>query len=144
MTGGELLKSSVRLTDEGHGPEISTRGAGKIALTVAGPSGEIRGQTDRIGFLTTDTQPDFSQITYFLTADSQDEYFALIRDGVEQYGIESRAAEGWITSISGRREDQSRFALGPGTATGLNVSYDLRYDGSQDVQIIIVHVSPVQ
>lgn len=142
MTGGELLKSAVRLTDDSHGPEISTRGAGKMVLTVAGPSGEIRGQTDRIRFLTTDSQPDFSQITYFLTADSLDEYFALIRDGVERYGIESGAAEGWITSISARPGDESSFALGPGTATGLNVSYDLRYDGSKDVQVIIVHVSP--
>lgn len=143
MTGGELLKSAVRLTDDSRSPEISTLGAGKIALTVAGPSGEIRGQTDRIRFLTTDFQPDVSQITYFLTADSREEYFALIRDGVERYGIESRAAEGWITSISATPEDQSSFALGPGTATGLNVSYDLRYDGSKDVQVIIVHVSPV-
>ena len=86
---------------------------------------------------------DFSQVTCFLTADSRDEYFALIRDGVEQYGIESRAAEGWIASISGRPADQSSFALGPG-ATGWNVSYDLRYDGPRDVQVIIVHVSPVQ
>ena len=67
-----------------------------------------------------------------------------IRDGVEQHGIESRAAEGWITTISGRPEDRSSFALGPGTATGLNVSYDLRCDGSKDVQVITVHVSPVQ
>lgn len=144
MRGGELLKSAVRVTDDAGGPEISTHGAGKIALTVAAPSGEIRGQTDRIRFLTTDTQPDFSQVTYFLSADTRDEYFALIRDGVQRYGIESRAAEAWIASISGQPEGKSSFALGPGTATGLNVSYDLRYDGSKDVQVIIVQVSPVR
>lgn len=144
MTSGELLKSTVRVTDTSRAPEINTKGSGKIELTVAGPSGEIQAQTDRIRFLTTDTQPDFSQVTYFLSAASRDEYFSLIRDGVERYGIDSRAAEGWITSISGRPEDTSSFALGPGTATGLNVSYDLRYDGTKDAQVIIVHVSPVR
>lgn len=144
VTGGELLKSAVRVTDDSYGPEINTQGAGKIALTIAGPSGEILGQTDRIRFMTTTSQPDFSEITYFLTADSRDEYFALIRDGVERYGIESRDAEGWIASISRQPEDKSGFSLGPGTATGLSVSYDLRYDGSKDVQVIIVHISPIR
>jgi hypothetical protein len=32
--------------------------------------------------------------------------------------------------------------LGPGTSTGLDVTYDLRYDGAKDVQVIIVHVNP--
>lgn len=144
MTSGKLLKSAVGVTAGSRAPEISTKGAGKIALAVAGPQGEIQAQTDRIRFLTTDTQPDFSQVTYFLSASSRDEYFSLIRDGVERYGIDSRAAEGWITSISGQPEDASSFALGPGTATGLNVSYDLRYDGTKDVQVIIVHVSPAR
>lgn len=94
--------------------------------------------------MTVDTVPDFSEATYFLTADSRDEYFGPIRDGVAKYGIESRAAEGWISSISSQPEDKSGFSLGPGAATSLSVSYDLRYDGSKDTQVIIVHVSPVR
>lgn len=35
--------------------------------------------------------PDFSEVTFFLTADSRDDYFALIRDGVDRYGIDSRS-----------------------------------------------------
>jgi hypothetical protein len=66
----------------------------------------------------------------------------LIRDGVHRYGTDSESAERWIESISRRPEDKTDFALGPGTSTGLQVTYDLRYDGSKDVQVIIVHVNP--
>ncbi|WP_326967101.1 hypothetical protein [Arthrobacter sp. CG_A4] len=142
MRSGELLKSAVRVTDSSYGPQI--KASGKIALTIEGPTGEIHGQTDRIRFMTVSALPDFSEVTYFLTADSREAYFGLIRDGVMKYGIESRAAEGWISSISRQPEDKSGFSLGPGTATGLSVSYDLRYDGSKDTQVIIVHVSPVR
>ncbi len=44
--------------------------------------------------------------------------------------------------MSSRPEDEGDFSLAPGTSTGLRVSYDLRYDGSKDVQVIIVHVHP--
>jgi hypothetical protein len=60
---------------------------------------------------------------------------------VDRYGIDGESAERWIESISDRPQDKSSFAIGPGTGTGLEVTYDLRYDGAKDVQVIIVHVS---
>jgi hypothetical protein len=142
MSSGALKKAAVRVTEDSYGPEINTRDSGKIALTIAAPNGEITGETDRIRFKTTDKRPDFSEVTYFLTAGSADEYFELIRDGVERYGIDNDSAERWISSAEADPAKKSDFSITSGTATGLEVNYDLRYDGGKDTQVIIVHVSP--
>jgi hypothetical protein len=142
MSSGSLTKAAVRVTEDSYGPEINTRDSGKIALTIAAPNGEISGETDRIRFKTTEKRPDFSEVTYFLTAGSADEYFELIRDGVKRYGIDSDSAERWISSAEADPAKRSDFSITSGTATGLEVNYDLRYDGGKDTQVIIVHVSP--
>ena len=142
MSSGRLEKAAVRVTEDSYGPEINTRDSGKINFTIVAPSGEISGETDRIRFNTTDKRPDFSEVTYFLTADSPDEYFELIRDGVERYGVNADSAERWIAGAQRDPERKSDFSITSGTDTGLEVNYDLRYDGTKDTQVIIVHVSP--
>jgi hypothetical protein len=142
MSSGRLEKAAVRVTEDSFGPEINTRDSGKIRLTIVAPSGEISGETDRIRFNTTDKRQDFSELTYFLTAESADEYFGLIRDGVERYGIDADSAERWIAGAQRDPERKSDFSITSGTSTGLEVNYDLRYDGTKDTQVIIVHVSP--
>jgi hypothetical protein len=142
MSSGRLEKAAVRVTEDSYGPEINTRDSGKIKLTIVAPSGEITGETDRIRFNTTDKRQDFSELTYFLTAESPDEYFGLIRDGVERYGIDADSAERWISSAQRDPERKSDFSITSGTSTGLDVNYDLRYDGGKDTQVIIVHVRP--
>jgi len=143
MRSGTLQKKSVGLTEDSFGPEINTRDTGKVSLTIAGPSGEIRGETDRIRFNTSDKRPDFREVTYFLTADSLEEFTGLIREGVDKYGVDSASAERWITSIEQDPQQKSDFSLTSGTSTGLEVNYDLRYDGSKDTQVIVVHVHPL-
>ncbi|WP_218106678.1 hypothetical protein [Micromonospora pallida] len=144
LSSGKLMKSAVGLTDSSYGPEINTRREGKIALSIAAPKGTIEARTDRIRFNTTNARPDFSEVTYFLTASSAEEFFALIRDGVQKYGIDSDSAEGWISSASADPGMQSDFSITSGTSTGLEVNYDLRFDGSKDIQVIIVHISPAE
>lgn len=142
MTSGQLTKESVGLQGgTSQAPDIKIRD-GAMELHIDGPTGLVRATTDRLRLNGMDNGPDFSEVTYFLTANSLEDYTALIRDGVNRYGIDKESAEGWIESISNRPEDKSDFALGPGTSTGLDVTYDLRYDGSKDVQVIIVHVNP--
>ncbi|TQJ66565.1 hypothetical protein FBY31_0600 [Arthrobacter sp. SLBN-100] len=114
-----------------------------MALEIEGPSGTISATTDRLRLNGMNTRSDFSEVTYFLTASSLGDFKDLIRDGVDRYGIPGESAEGWIESISSRPEEKSDFALQAGTSTGLRVTYDLRYDGSKNVQVIIVHVSPL-
>jgi hypothetical protein len=142
MRSGRLVKASVGVADDGYGPEINTRDTGKVALTIAAPNGEITGQTDRIRFKTTGNEQDFTEVTYFLTAGSLAEFADLIRDGVTRYGIDSGVAERWISSMDRDPEDKSDYSITPGTATGLEVNYDLRYDGAKETQVNIVHVSP--
>jgi hypothetical protein len=143
MGSGTLQKAAVRVTEDSYGPEINTRDSGKIKLTIVGPAAEVSGETDRIRFNTTNIQTDFSEVTYFLTADSAEEYFDLIRDGVERYGIDAASAERWISTATKKPDFKSDFSLTSGTATGLEVNYDLRYDSSKDTQVIIVHVAPL-
>src|SRR4029453_15862559 len=95
-------------------------------------------------FNTVSTQPDFSEVTYFLRAGSWEELVKFIHDGVARYGIDSGTAARWIESIGGKETETSSYALGPGTSTGLAVTYDLRYDGPKDQRVIIVHVNSVQ
>ncbi|TQJ38862.1 hypothetical protein FBY33_0870 [Arthrobacter sp. SLBN-112] len=142
MSSGRLEKDAVRVTKDSYGPEINTRGSGKISLSILAPNGEITAETDRMRFNTVDTRTDFSEVTYFLTASSADEYFGLIRDGVRRYGISAESAEEWISSTQADPASRSDFSITPGTDTGLTVNYDLRYDGSKDTQVIIVHILP--
>lgn len=143
MRSGTLQKTAVKVdAAETFGPEINTTGQGTIDLTVVAPAGEITAKTDRIRFLSGETRTDFKEVTYFLTAESREELYGLIRDGVGRYGIDKESAEGWISSTEKDPSGKSGFSITTGYATGLGVNYDLRYDGSKDTQVIIVHVSP--
>jgi hypothetical protein len=99
MTSGRVSKEAVRVTQDSYGPEINTRGSGKISLTIAAPAGDIS-----------------------ISADS---------------------AENWISSTQADPGSRSDFSITSGRSTGLDVNYDLRYDGGKDTQVIIVHVRPV-
>jgi hypothetical protein len=143
MSSGTLEKTAVNVgATEIFGPEVNTRGTGKIDLAIVAPSGEITAKTDRIRFLSGKTRTDFSAVTYFLTAESREEFIELIRDGVERYGIDKESAENWISSTESRPGDRSNFSLTSGYATGIGVNYDLRYDGQKRTPVIIVHVHP--
>lgn len=143
MTSGHLRKSDVGLEDgTSQAPDIHITD-GLMSLSIEGPSGVITANTDRLRLNGMNTGSNFSEVTYFLTAQSLDEYTAMIRDGVDRYGIDHESAERVIESISSTPEDKTDFAIQPGTKTGLQVTYDLRYDGSKHTQVIIVHVNPM-
>jgi hypothetical protein len=143
MSSGQLTKESVGLEDgSSQAPDVLLRD-GVMALEIQGPAGTVTAETDRLRLNGMNTRSEFTEVTYFLTAETLEDFAALIRDGVVRYGIPSDSAEDWISSISSRPQDKSDFAIQPGTSTGLEVTYDLRYDGAKDVQVIIVHVSPM-
>ncbi|MFC9772543.1 MULTISPECIES: hypothetical protein [unclassified Pseudarthrobacter] len=143
MKSGELTNESVGLGGgTSQAPDVLMPD-GLMDLKIEAPTGMISAKTDRLRLNGMNSGSGFQEMTYFLTAGSLEDFKALIRDGVDRYGIPSESAEGWIESVSTRPEDKGDFALAPGTATGLEVQYDLRYDGSKDVQVIIVHVRPV-
>jgi hypothetical protein len=111
-------------------------------LTIEAPHTVISAEADRLRLNCMNTGPDFSLVT-FLTAKSLDELSELIRYGVGRYGIDSTSAEDWIESVSAKPDQKSDFAITPGTSTGLQITYDLRYDGSKDTQVIIVDINPL-
>lgn len=142
MTSGRLTKDSVGL-ENGTSQAPDVKVDGMMALDVEGPSGTISARTDRLRLNGMNNGADFSEVTYFLTADNKDDYFALIREGVDRYGVPSEPAEGWIEDISANPDQKSDFAIAPGTSTGVSVTYDLRYDGLKNTQVIIVHINPL-
>ncbi|WJH26073.1 hypothetical protein [Pseudarthrobacter defluvii] len=143
MTTGWLSKDSVGLEDgSSQAPDVSIKD-GTMSVIIEGPTGVVTAQTDRLRMNGMNTGSNFSEVTYFLTAQSLNEYTTIIRDGVDRYGINNEAAEDWIQSISAKPDQKSEFAIGTGTSTGLQVTYDLRYDGAKDTQVIIVHVNPM-
>ena len=142
MTSGSLRKSDVGLEDgTSQAPDVHT--SGLMDLIIEAPYGVIKAQTDRLRLNGMNEQSDFSEVTYFLTAKSLEDLSRLIRNGVVRYGIPSDPAEEWIEAISAKPDQTSSFAITPGTSTGLQVTYDLRYDGAKDTQVIIVHVNPL-
>ncbi|SLJ96144.1 hypothetical protein [Arthrobacter sp. P2b] len=142
MTSGQLTKESVGLENgTSQAPDVKIND-GTMILDIEGPHGSISATTDRLRLNGMNNRSEFSEVTYFLTAGSLEDFTALIRGGVDRYGIPRDSAEDWIESTSSQPEDKSDFALAPGTSTGLQVQYDLRYDGEKDVQVIVVHVSP--
>lgn len=139
-----ILVAAAAAVRSGGGGLLRSDGcwSSKINLTIVGPSGEINGETDRIRFNTFHPRSDFSEVTYFLTTTSRDDYYGYIRDGVHRYGIDADAAERWITSNEKESGSSSDYSLPSGTDTGLGVNYDLRYDGTKETHVTIVHVSP--
>jgi len=142
MENGRLTKESVGLADgSSQAPDVHTDTP--VEVIIEAPYTAITARSDRIRLNGMNGGPDFSEVTYFLTAKSLDELSTLIREGVGRYGIPSDPAEGLIQSISAKPDQKSDFAITPGTSTGVQVTYDLRYDGSKDTQVIIVHVNPL-
>lgn len=144
MTTGWLAKESVGLEDgTSQAPDVKIPD-GTMDLIIEGPGGVVKARTDRLRLNGMNTGANFSEVTYFLTANSLDDYAGLIRDGVDRYGINEESADDWIHSVSALPSQKSDFAIGTGTKVGLQVTYDLRYDGSKETQVIIVHVNPLR
>lgn len=59
---------------------------------------------------------------------------------MQRHGIDAVAAERWITSNEEEPGSRSDHSLPSGRDTGLDVNYDLRYDGTKETQVSIVHV----
>ncbi len=138
---GTIAKSDVGLTDSAYGPDVVAPEGEKFQLTIRGTEGTLEAETDHVRFFTTDTSPVLNVVTYFLTAETLDEYVQLLRDAVQEYGLDSETVERWVEGMRSDPGDKSSYAIGVGGAKGFDVGYDLRYDGGKEIQVIIVSVS---
>jgi hypothetical protein len=142
MSHGMIDKSLLGLPVDGEAPDVSSDD-GLIRLEIVGPQGTLVASTDRIRFFTIDTQPDVDRITYFLFADTPEEFFELLREGSDAYGLDRASVDAWIDAASTDTDGVSDFSFAPGTLLGMNVNYDLRYDVNAAVQVVIVDVYPL-
>jgi hypothetical protein len=142
MSHGTIDKTSLGLRGDEYAPDVSSDD-GLIDLGILGPEGTLVASTDRIRFFTTDTQPDVDRITYFLVADTPEQFFEMLRDGSDAYGIDRASVEDWIGAVSSDGDGVSDYSFQPGTSLGMNVNYDVRYDANASKQIVIVDVYPL-
>lgn len=138
---GSLPKADVGLPDSAYAPAVVANDGEEFRLSIKGSAGTLEAETDHVRFVTTDSIPMLTIITYFLTTESYEDYVKMIRDAVVNYGMDPGPANRWIEMTSRDRSRDSSYVVGDGNALGFYVTYDLRYDGSKKVQVIIVTVS---
>ncbi|GAB3584810.1 hypothetical protein GCM10027406_31900 [Leifsonia lichenia] len=141
LTTNELLKEDLGLLATARSvPNLSVDGL--MTLTLHGSHGTLTAHTDRIRFFTVEQDAWVDEISYFLTADTPEEFFTILRDGAEAYGFDKPTVERLIQSMKDRPDSGSKLALDPGYKLGFEVIYDFRYRGPGHVNTVIVLVTP--
>lgn len=139
--GGSIAKSDVGLQDSAYGPDVVALDGEMLRLTIRGTGGTLEAATDHVRFFTTETSPELTMVTYFLTAETLDEYVQLLRDAVQEHGLDAEAVERWVEETETDPGDKDSHAIGSESDKGFYLGYDLRYDGGKEIQVIIVTVS---
>lgn len=141
LTTNELLKEDLGLPAKARSvPNLSVDGL--MTLTLHGSRGTLTAHTDHIRFFTTEQRVDVREISYFLTADTPEEFFTILRDGAEAYGFDKTSVEYQIKSMQDRPNSGFKLALDPGYKLGFQVVYDFSYRGPGHVNTVIVSVNP--
>lgn len=141
LTTNKLLKEDLGIPATARGvPDIVTDGL--MTLTLRGSQGTLTAHTDHVTFFAPEERADVSEIAYFLTADTPEAFFTIIRDGAEAYGFDKTNVEYQIKAMKDDPEDGFKLALQPGYKLGFQVVYDRRYRGPGHVNTVIVSVNP--
>ena len=141
FTGDAIAKADVGLSDSAIAPDVVAPKDTKFSLSIQGSNGTLSAQTDHVRFTTTSSIPDIYTVYYFLKATDLPDFVTLVRDGVAAYGMNSDAAQRWLEATEADPGRKSDYSLGSGDKLGFDVGYELSYDGSKDVQVIVVTVS---
>lgn len=142
LSSGRLSRSAAGLAEGMQSPMVDLAGKGMMRLTIKAPHGTIEAQTDVLRALIFEGQSDVDTLTYFLTAETKEDFLTLARSGTA-YGIDGGAIETWAKSVGDAPTGRHYFVLPAGESTGLRVVYDLRFDADKKVQVIIVTVNPL-
>ena len=141
LTTNELLKEDLGLSATARSvPDLSVDGL--MTLTLRGSHGTLTAHTDRIMFFTVEQDAWVDEISYFLTADTPEDFFTILRDGAEAYGFDTTSVERQIKTMKDRPDRGFKLALEPGYKLGFEVIYDFRYRGPGHVNTVIVLVTP--
>lgn len=139
LSAGTIPKSDVGLGADQTPPGITAEPGETIRLEVVGPAGTLHADTDRLRFFA-GAETDIDQITYFLTATDDEALFGMLRDGVDDYGIDADTVQRWIEASSSVGAEGSDYAFPAGTKLGMEVIFDVRYDPAAGMHVIIVQV----
>jgi len=143
LTTNQLLKEDLGLpVTARYVPNLSVDGL--MTVTLHGSHGTLTAHTDHIRFFAPEQRVDVREISYFLTADTPEEFFTIIRDGADAYGFDKTDVEYQIKSMSEYPDRASKVALDPGYKLGFQVIYDLSYRGPGHVNTVIVSVNPTK
>lgn len=146
MTTGRLDKEAVGLpADAAKGPLIFAQDGREIQVSIAGPKGTVSGSSDTLKFATDSARSDFKEVTLYHRFDKWEDLEKDVRDAVSRYGLDADDAEYWLQNVTKTSSpaDLFKHTLGPGTSTGLAVTYDIVYD-FPDPSVISVRVSPLE
>ena len=141
LTTNQLLKEDLGLPATArYVPNLSVDGL--MTLTLHGSHGTLTAHTDHLRFFTVADIAWVDEISYFLTADTPEEFFTILRDGAEAYGLDKTSVERHIKSMTDHPDRGSKLALKPGYKLGFEVIYDYRYRGPGHVNTVIVSIHP--
>ncbi|WP_178994690.1 hypothetical protein [Paenarthrobacter nitroguajacolicus] len=145
MTKGKLEKEAVGLpADAAKGPLIFAQDGREIEISIAGPQGTVTGSSDTLKFATDSARSDFKEVTFYHRFDKWEDLEKDVRDAVSRYGLDADDAEYWLQNVNKTSSSVDLFnhSLGPGTSTGLAVTYDIAYE-FPDPSVISIRVSPL-
>lgn len=146
MTTGKLDKEAVGLpADAAKGPLIFAEEGRQIQISIAGPRGTVSGSSDTLRFATDSTRPDFKEVAFYRRLDNWEDLEKDVRDAVSRYGLDADDAEYWLQNVNKTRSPAEllNYRLGPGTSTGLAVTYDIAYDAVEP-SVISIRVNPLE
>lgn len=146
MTKGKLEKEAVGLpVDAAKGPLIFAQDGREIQIDIAGPKGTVSGSSDTLKFVTDPARSDFREVTFYHRFDKWEDMEKDVRDAVSRYGLDADEAEYWLQNVNKTSSSVGLYkhSLGPGTSTGLAVTYDIAYE-FPDPSVISIRVSPLE
>ena len=140
LSAGQLPKTDVGLQPTDYVPWIS---AGELfTLKLVGSKGTFEERTDKVRFFSASGTSDIRVITYFLVAESPEEFFEIIRRGADAYGFDQATVDYWIEDTRKYPNVESDFVVGTGYKLGFRATYDVRYKGKGHANVVIVNVNP--
>jgi hypothetical protein len=141
LTTNQLLKEDLGLPATARSvPNLSVDGL--MTVTLHGSHGTLTAHTDHLRFFTVAQEAWVTEISYFLTADTPEEFFTILRDGAEAYGFDKASVEREIKYMKDYPDRKSNGALQPGYKLGFQVVYDFTYRGLGRVNTVIVSINP--
>jgi hypothetical protein len=139
MRSGKLTRAAVGLDSTAKGASVDVPEG--LDLKIVGPKGVVEAKTTSLSLSVSDGNPDVREVSYRMTADSNDDYFAMLNDNVKKYGMPGYATSRWIEGITKVPDFDETGDLGTGRTPGIQVQFEASFDAATDTRGVTVHVT---